>query len=269
MAMDEARLPGPGRILAEGWRFTWRNGGRLVTTGGFYAVVVAAIWIADDIWELPEFIAALTTAYAFASFSWEWHRAYLLGPESLPRSLPTGKAGDRDAARALLKFRSRFAWYAIALSIMVGLVVLALTMPFFLTAKMSEAVMLAFLVAVAVPTCLVLLFPLSRLGPIFAALAIQQRLGWGASWRLSRGAGWRLATALIAIGLVWLAVVVALGEVLPFADLGWPYEQVAFDIACAVLTVPAIAVASACNACVFRALQQRGTAGASAAHAFD
>jgi len=267
--MDEARLPGPGRILSEGLRFTLRHGGRLVTLGGIYALVVAGVWTADDIWELPEFAVALATGYAFATLSWAWHRAYLVGPETLAIRGTAGKSGDRNAARALVRFQNRFAWYAIALSIVIGLVVAALTLPFFLKAEMSWAVMLAFLVAVALPTGLVLLFPLSRIAPVFAALAIEQRLGWGAAWKLSRGAGWRLALALIAIGLVWLVIVVALGEVLPAADLAWPYEQVAFDTVCAGVTVPLIAVASACNACVFQALRKRDAVGASAAEAFD
>jgi hypothetical protein len=99
-----------------------------------------------------------------------------------------------------------------------------------------------------------LTFPVARLLPVFAARANEERLGWRDAWKLSRGAGWRLAAALIVVGAVWAVLVGALAYLMRETGLAVPYDRIVFDIAFAVVNTVFVAIGSASNAYVFRAL---------------
>ena len=257
MRRPNSRPPGPFRILKAGVEFTITHAGKLVQFGMLYAVLLAAVWTALDSSNTGIPALELVSALIPVSFAWFWHRGFIIGSAELNVRAMIGRRKRDDGNASLLRSQLGFTWRAIALT---GAVVIAFVVyagPFSLLAgpyldtlgyddRKSEAWGFIFL-----SVMVLLVFPVARVLPVFAAIAIEERMSCRNAWEMSRGTGWRLALALIVVGFAYVVLLVVVGVMLDYVALGSPYDWIALNLGVAILSILFIAIAASCNAFLF------------------
>jgi hypothetical protein len=191
----------------------------------------------------PGMLLMLVVEFVFVSiFAVGWHRLILLGRRSV-RGL-----GIAMARRELAYFGRMWLCF-------LGVVVFTAV---FSTGEYALAGLLhadprSYLALASVGYGLVTIYALGRFGLSFAALSIDQRLGFAGSWQLTRGEGMRILAIYLLAGLAWFAVTYAFSTLARRLGLGQaaPYSLLFIN---AVLSSVLIALVITVNALLFRQL---------------
>lgn len=246
--------PGPGRILGTGLRFTLGNMSALVRAGTLYFVLIVVLWTAGDFIPIPEIAIQLAYTFAIAYFSWDWHRAYLFGTDTVSWRGSFVSSGDKEAQKETAKAQRGFAWRAVGLCLILGVVAAVLTIPLFVSAGVTENDIMIFILFIVLPVLALLAFPVARILPSFAAHAIQKPVTWKTAWSLSKGAGFRFGFALIMLGALTVFILALLTMPLVTADMPAVAMNIGLNIVIAIASLLFAAIGSVCNAFVFTEL---------------
>ena len=258
MERADTPLPGPFRILAAGMSFIARHSGRLLVVSLIWIVLLAVIAGAAGALGISGVVLYLIDAFALAALSWFWHRSFLMGPRDLALRSPAEVRDQTPKDKVMTNSLLAFAWRGVGLAIILGACGAAVTVVGYLGFYTTERQVLITSIVGPAVIVIVLTFPIARILPAFAAVSVGERLPWIDAWRLARGAGWRLAAALVVIGLVdlFIGYLLLIGILYGWFGGGtaWPLNFILPGVIFAFATLVCVAVASACNAFVFREL---------------
>ena len=189
---------------------------------------------------LPGMLLMLVAEFILvAVFAVGWHRLILLGPRA-GGGLGVG-LGRRELAYFGRMWLCLLGFFLFTLAfVMVGSAVVA-TMPDVVALLAGFAYFLA------------VIYVLGRLGPAFAALSVDQRLGFDGAWRATAGEGTRILAIYLLANLGWSVVTVVFSTLAHALGLGLlaPY---AFLFVNSVLSAAMVAVLVTINAVLFRQL---------------
>jgi hypothetical protein len=191
----------------------------------------------------PGMLLMLVVEFVIVSvFGVGWHRLILLGPRAVHG------LGVAIARRELAYFGRIWLCF---LGIVIFTAVFS-TLEYAL-AGLLHADPRSYLALASVGYGLVVIYTLGRLGLTFAALSVDQALGFSGSWRVTRGEGPRILAIFFVVGLAWLVVTYVFTTLARLLSLGQaaPYSLLFIN---AVLSSALIAVLVTINAVLFRQL---------------
>lgn len=254
MERSDTPLPGPIRILKAGIGHTFANIGLLTKSGSPVALLFAGIWTVAEIWYPGEEVLVAISVIGLAAFSWFWHRRYLTGLAGHSFKPSSGEGAHDDRVSGISRCLLDFIWRVVMLTIVGCAAVLVGTLIVALFTGFGDDEIDAAVEIGMVPTAIVITFPAARILPMFGAISIGDRMSWSNAWHLSRGTGLKLAIALILVGLVYFVLIELWTYLLTETDSQSPYAHFPLYFGAAVTDVIFTAVASSCNAFVFREL---------------
>jgi hypothetical protein len=201
----------------------------LVLILGFFAIGIFIVNYAGPLWVqvpqvggaaagqpmldprlLPAMLFALVAEFfLIAVFAVGWHRLILLGPQA-------------EGGLGIALGRREIAYLGRIWLCFIAIVLFSMAFSVFeyQLAGMLGANPLSFLIIAAASYCLIVGYVMGRISPGFAALSVDQPLGFGAAWQATRGEGWRIFAIYILVSLGWFAVTVLFGELLQLLGLG-------------------------------------------------
>ncbi len=258
MERSDRPLPAPGRIVTTGTRFTYAHAGALVRASSLYFIVNVALYTAGDYWNDLEFAFSIGSIVVFAYFSWDWHRAYFFGTDTVSWKGSLISSGHKEHRRAVAKARRGFVWRAIGLNLILALVIAAAGLPFIASARSPTGGDFLYIVLVIVPAIVLMTYLTVRILPSFASYARDRPMTWKKAWRLSKVTGWRFVSAIgILLALVLIAFFLFQFIVaIPFVLFDMPalIELVVINVELSIFMFVLVAIGSVCNAFVYSEL---------------
>jgi hypothetical protein len=188
-----------------------------------------------------------------AVFAVGWHRLILLGPQA-------GGGLGVAFGRREIGFLGRM-WLCF-----IGMLLVSIAFSVFeyLLAGMLGADPGGFVLIAMAGYSLIAIYAIGRIGPSFAALSVDQSLGLGAAWQVTRGEGSRVFVIYLLVSLGWFVVAFLFSSIAQILGLGQaaPYALVFIN---AVLSAGFLALLVTINSILFRQLSGwRPTGGPSA-----
>jgi hypothetical protein len=177
-----------------------------------------------------------------AVFAVGWHRLILLGPRA-------GGGLGIAFGRREIAYLGRL-WLCF-----IGMVLLSVAFSVFeyLLAGMLGADPGGFMIIAMTGYSLIAIYVVGRIGPSFAALSVDQPLGLGAAWQVTRGEGARIFFTYLLVSVGWFAVAFLFSSLAQLLGLGEaaPYALLFIN---AVLSAGFLALLVTINSILFRQL---------------
>jgi hypothetical protein len=192
---------------------------------------------------LPAMLLTLVVEFfLIAVFAVGWHRLILLGPRA-------GGGLGITLGRREIAYLGRM-WLCFIATILFSMV---FSFVEYQLAGMLGANPDSFVIIASAGYGLIVLYVIARISPGFAALAVDQRLGFGAAWQATRGEGFRIFVIYILVSLGWFVVTFLVGELLQLLGLGQAAPYAVLFIS-AVFSAAYMALLVTLNSILFRQL---------------
>ena len=193
---------------------------------------------------MPGLILVLATNFLLVSvFGVGWHRLILLGPEKAG-----GGLGVQLGLRELRFFFRIWLCFIVMFIVSMFLSTIEVAIAMRIGVDPMATLPIAFLAFTPIVT-----YAIGRLGPSFAAIAVDLPSEMSRSWRATMGNGGRLLALYLLAGFGWFAVPALLGAIAGLLGLGELAPYALLFISAFVSTV-LLAVLVTINALVFRQL---------------